>query len=695
MEVSAPALAALPSAADLSQYLFSGITQGCLYALIALAFVTIANVTGVYNFAQGDWVMVGGMVAVAAAGAGMPIPIVLLAAMAAVAGVALAQERLTVAPIRDRAGMLGLVVATLGVGVVLRGAALEVWGKDPRALESFTPGAFGVLGARLDNQTLWIWSATALALLVTVALFRYTDVGRAMRACALNATAARLMGIRVGTMSMAAFLLGGALSGLIGAVVVPQTGVSWDAGLALGLVGFIAAALARFEDPVHAVIGGLALGVIQALAAGMVSSGYADAILYSVLGVYLIGRELLGSEGTLRRLSHRRATSRARAAAARLSDTVRPSLRAAQGTSVAEMAEEGRGTRGALAKRLGVVGVLALAILVPLALANDPVAMDTAIFIVLAAIGATGLSLALGVAGQFSLGQGAFYLLGGYATGILVAQAGWGVVPALLVATAMASIAGFLLGALTLRLEGFNLAITTLAFHLILLVVVLQFSSLTGGPLGVSGIPTFEPFGFDAFEQSSFYWVSLAVLGLCLLVARNIADSRIGRSLRAIALDEPGAESLGLNADWLKLGVLAIGAGMAGAAGALWASYLQSAVPSSWDFTLMIALIAYVIVGGQGSVYGGAIGAVAVGVLQYFVTGGVNTGIGQGASAAQIIINGALIIGVILLFPGGLADIPRRLSARFGRQRQADAGFPRAAGDASLATTVDLERTAS
>jgi branched-chain amino acid transport system permease protein len=685
----------IPDAADFSQYVFSGLSQGCLYALIALAFVTIANVTGVYNFAQGDWVMVGSMVAVSASAAGFPVVLVIVASMAAVAGVALVQERVTVAPIRNRVGMLGLVVATLGVGVLLRGLALEIWGKDPRSLEPFNEGTFELLGATLADQTLWIWGATVLALAATLGLFRYTDIGRAMRACAMNPTAARLSGVRIGRMSMAAFLLGGALSGLIGAVVVPETGVSWSSGLALGLVGFIAAALARFEDPLRAVVAGLLLGVIQALAAGVISSSNADALLYSVLMIYLVGRELGGSEGTIRRLAHRRATARARASASRLAEAVRPRLRAAEeraGQAERGAAPAGRTAQQVWGPRLGVAALIGLAVLVPVATQNDSVATDTAIFIVLSAIGATGLSLALGIAGQFSLGQGAFYLLGGYGTGILTAQAGWGVVPSILAATAIAVAAGFVLAALTLRLEGFDLAIVTLAFHLILLVVAIQFTELTGGPLGVAGMLPFEPFGFDGSDPWNFYWIGLGVLVVSLVIARNITRSRIGRSLRAIALDEPGAESLGVNADRLKLGVLSIGAGMAGVAGGLWASYLQYAAPSTWDFNLTIALVTYVIVGGVSSVYGGLLGAIAVGSLQYLVTGSVGTGIGGGTSATQIIINGALIVGVILLFPGGLAAVPGRVRALWRRRSRRS---PAAPAEPAGTLGPDLEGTPS
>ena len=667
MTLLPPIALVLPGWADFSQYVFSGLTQGCLYALIALAFVVIANVTGVYNFAQGDWIMVGGMVAVAALTAGIPIPVAVLLSMLAVAGVALAQERFTVAPIRERTGLLGLVVATLGVGVLLRGLSLVIWGHDVQSVEPFAAGTFHLLGADLDYQTAYVWGATAFSLAVTVFLFRFTDIGRAMRACALNPVAARLVGIRIGRMSMAAFLLGGALSGLIGAIIVPLTAVSWDSGLALGLVGFIAAALARFENPVGAVVAGLAIGVAQALASGIISSAYSNAIVYSILMVYLVGRGLFGADGSLVRLLHRRTTRAARRAAAALARTARERQRVGPSPSDGQAPPTLAARFQVNPLRAGaVVALLVIAIFVPIVTEGNPQARDAAIFIVLSAIGATGLSLMLGVAGQLSFGQGAFFLLGGYTSGILTSQSGWEFIPAFAAAIAIAVAASFLLGLLTLRLEGFNLAITTLAFHLILLVIVVQYISLTGGPLGVSGMPTFEPLGLPLFEPTYFYWTALGVLVLALIVARNLTFSRIGRALRAMGSDELGAESIGIDTDRLKLGVLCVGGAMGGIAGALWGAYLQYAAPNTWDFTLTIALITYVIVGGASSVYGGVIGAVTVGTISYLVTGGVSTAIGAGSSSFQIILNGGLIVGVILLFPEGIVGILKRLQRRLG-----------------------------
>ncbi|MCA1844853.1 MAG: branched-chain amino acid ABC transporter permease, partial [Actinobacteria bacterium] len=309
----------MPHLGDLSQYLFSGLSVGCVYALVALGFVVIANVSGVYNFAQGDYVMLGGMIV--AWGSREHVSMLMAVPLAVVVGAAVAavQERATVAPIRGRVGPLAMVVVTLGFGLVVEGVALRIWKEDPLRAAPFTSGVFQLFDARLAQQVWWVWGTTAVVLAGLVALFRFTSVGRAMRACAINPTAARLQGIRVGRMSLAAFVLAGGLSGLVGAVTVPLTLVRWNSGLTVGLIGFIAAALGGFTSPGRAVAAGLGLGVIEAISAGVVSSNYRTALVYAILLAYLFGVDLFGEDGLIRRLVRSRAVRSARHRGARRS----------------------------------------------------------------------------------------------------------------------------------------------------------------------------------------------------------------------------------------------------------------------------------------------------------------------------------------------------------------------------------------
>jgi branched-chain amino acid transport system permease protein len=643
----------VPQLSDLSQYVFSGLSVGCIYALVALGFVVIANVSGVYNFAQGDYVMLGGMIVAWGSREQVSMLVAVPLAVLVGAGVAVIQERVTVAPVRGRVGPLGMVVVTLGFGLVLQGLALRIWKEDPLRAEPFTAGVFQLFDARLGRQVWWVWGTTAVVLAAVVALFRFTAVGRAMRACAINPVAARLQGIGVGRMSLAAFLLAGGLSGLVGAVTVPLTLVRWNTGLVVGLIGFIAAALGGFTSPARAVVAGLGLGVIEAISAGVISSNYRTALVYAVLLAYLLGRDVFGDDGLLRRLLRRRAVRSARP---------RTPPRAATTTAAATTTRQngarpavGARLRAAVAdrRRLIPVAVGLVAAAVPYLL-KDTRSLDTAIFIVLAALGATGLVLVMGLAGQLSLGQGAFYLVSGYTAAVLTARHGWAHLPALVVAVGLSALMGSVVGWLTLRFRGLNLALATLAVHLILLVFVVQQDGLTGGPLGTTGVPVLSVAGFDFSTQHRFYYLALAALAACLVVARNIDHSRVGRSLRAVGADQESAESLGVEAWKLKLGIFVLGAAMAGLGGALWAYYLRYAAPSSWDVGLTIDLLTYVIVGGLGSVFGGAVGAAVVGWLQHWVRETFQSGFGAGASYYPIVTNGLLLIGFVLLFREGI-----------------------------------------
>ncbi len=272
------------------QLLLPGLTTGCVYALVALGFVLTANVSGVVNFAQGEFVMLGGVVAAALVAQGVPLWAAIIIATLVGAAVAAAQERLTLAPVRDAPHFIRITI-TLGVAVVLRGIALLLFGKDPLFLPGFSgEGTFTLAGAVLPVQSLWVWAATAALLGATFWFLKFTDTGRAVRACSINLRAARLMGIDAERLTLLIFALAGATGALVGVVITPIVLATWDAGVSYGLKGFIGAILGGMRNPVVAVLGGLGIGVVESLSAGYVSSGYKDAIVYGILIVYLLIR---------------------------------------------------------------------------------------------------------------------------------------------------------------------------------------------------------------------------------------------------------------------------------------------------------------------------------------------------------------------------------------------------------------------
>jgi len=273
------------------QFLLTGVTVGATYALVALGFAIIYNASDVVNFAQGEFVMIGAMSAVAfSTGGALPLWLALLLALGVTVGVGLALQRFAIAPARG-ASVVGTIIITIGASIFLRGVALLLWGKQIHALPHFsgeTPLHVG--GATLLPQSLWVMGGTAAVVLAVHLFFNRTLLGKAILACSCNAAAARLMGINVSLMLLIAYGLSAFLGAVAGILVAPITFTSYDAGVMLGLKGFSAAILGGLGNPMGAVAGGLLLGLIESLAAGLISSGYKDAFGFVILLLVLFLR---------------------------------------------------------------------------------------------------------------------------------------------------------------------------------------------------------------------------------------------------------------------------------------------------------------------------------------------------------------------------------------------------------------------
>ncbi len=271
----------LPS--QILQYVLSGVVVGGIYALIGLGFVIVYSVTRVINFAQGEFVMLGALLMATFVGRGFSTPLAFALAVLAVCGIGALLERTAIHPVR-KGSPLTFIIITIGASVAFRGAALLAWGTDPLALPPFSAGPpFVIAGAVVVRQGLWVL-AVAFAIFIGLwAFFTRTYFGKAVRACAINPRAARLMGIRVSRMSLLTFALAGGLGAVAGIVIAPITYATYDMGLMLGLKGFVAAALGGLVSPPGAIIGGFLLGILESLAAGLVSSGYKDAFAFLIL----------------------------------------------------------------------------------------------------------------------------------------------------------------------------------------------------------------------------------------------------------------------------------------------------------------------------------------------------------------------------------------------------------------------------
>lgn len=272
----------------IEQYLLSGLTTGAIYALVALGFAIIYNASHVINFAQGEFVMIGGMAAAAAFDAGLPLPLAVVVSIGAATLIGLLLERLAVEPARG-ASVVTLIIITIGASILLRGLATIVWDKRIHALPAFSGEApIAIGGATLLPQTLWVLGATLVTVAALWWFFNRTLTGSAILAVSHNRFAAQLMGISVRRVLLVSFGLSAALGALAGVLIAPIAFTAWDVGVMLGLKGFAAAMLGGIGSGPGAIAGGLALGLIEALGAGYLSSAYKDVFAFVILLAALV-----------------------------------------------------------------------------------------------------------------------------------------------------------------------------------------------------------------------------------------------------------------------------------------------------------------------------------------------------------------------------------------------------------------------
>jgi len=261
----------------------------------------IHNSTGIVNFAQGEFVMLGGMFMITyCTFLSLPMPLGFLLTVGSVALVGFLLERYPLRLAKSKE-ILILVMITIGASIFIKGLAMLLWGKNPMTLPPLSgESPIGFLGAVVMPQTLWIFGITVAVVAALNYFLRGTFTGKAMRAVAASRRSAVLTGIPVDRMILLSFVLSGALGAVAGIILTPMTTTSYDVGVMLGLKGFAAAILGGYGSMPGAVLGGLLLGVLEALAAGLITSEYKDAIAFLILLLVLffkpsgiLGRERL------------------------------------------------------------------------------------------------------------------------------------------------------------------------------------------------------------------------------------------------------------------------------------------------------------------------------------------------------------------------------------------------------------------
>lgn len=288
---------------------------------------------------------------------------------------------------------------------------------------------------------------------------------------------------------------------------------------------------------------------------------------------------------------------------------------------------------------------------------------------------AIGLDFILGYAGQLNLGHSAFYGIGAYASTLLIMKLGVPFWVAFALAMVLSGAAGMALSIFAVRLRGHYLAIASLGFAVIVHQVLLNWISLTQGPLGIYGIKPPPDIALPGVPVISFgdtanmFYLVAAFAFICYLLLDRLVRSPIGETLTAIREDEISASSFGINCTAWKVFAFGVGSAIAGAAGAFYASFVGTLVPDAFIITESFTILAMVIVGGMGTLVGPVWGAVLLTVLPELL---------RGFGDLRLVLYGAALTLVVLFMPGGIVQAVRILRARFGpRPTAADAGMRR------------------
>ncbi len=278
---------------------------------------------------------------------------------------------------------------------------------------------------------------------------------------------------------------------------------------------------------------------------------------------------------------------------------------------------------------------------------------------------ALGLTLFLGYAGQISLGQAAFFGVGAYTTAVLTTRYGLPSFLAFWASAIMAAIFALLIGKPLLKLKGYFLALATLGFGEIFLVLVRENASLTGGVIGIFNIPFFSFAGFTFDTYLKQYYLIWGVLTGLVLFSKNLVRSKMGRACLAVASSEEGASALGIDVAWIKLGVFTVGAAFAGLAGSLFASVMSTANPETFSLNLSVLIVMMVVLGGMGNLYGPIAGAIFLTVLIDRLSR---------YQEYSLPLYGVILILLLIFFPDGIGTRLRvrliYLISYFGRKKR-------------------------
>ncbi|HZS65118.1 MAG TPA: ABC transporter permease [Xanthobacteraceae bacterium] len=593
--------------------------QGGVFAIAALGFSLVFRVTNVVNLAQGAFCVLGAMgMYYFQVVFGWPLLAAALAAVASATAFSLLVGALTFVPAVARLPGSSALVLTAGLLTFFIGVTLLVWGNQPYALPPFSGEApIVVAGIRVPSQGVWLAAVSAVLIVGLWFLLHKTRLGRALRACAENPAAARLMGINLPLMILLSFGLAAMIGATGGILIAPLMSLQFDSGQFFTISGFISVAIGGMGSFVGSIVGGILLGVAEQFAAFYVSSLFANTLaLLLLLGVLVLRPGGLFPSGPQRR-SDVRDDARVHRAVVRLPD------------------------RQAL-----VLGAALLIVLVAMPVLPTPSGfLQSLVIALILFIAVLGLDVLMGYAGQVSLGHAGFMAIGGYCAAILATSYGWSPLLAVFAAIVLSILCALLLGLATARLRGHYLALATLTFGLLVDSLAVGLVEVTGGPSGLVGIPAFEIAGFSFDTPLRMYYFMLALSAALVVALGGGVRLGFGRALKAVRSDQLAAAALGINVGRMKMAALCIAAALASLSGSLYAFSFHFLSPEMVQTTRSFEMIAMLVLGGEGTLVGGLFGALVLTLLPTLI---------QDLALFKTAFEGALLVAIFLFMPEGL-----------------------------------------
>jgi branched-chain amino acid transport system permease protein len=282
----------MPSLTTILQFLVNGVGIGCIYGLVAIGFAVIFNASGIVNFAQGAFVMLGGVLTHVFFKAGLPLWLAGLVAILATALLGAAIQLFVVQTLFNRrTALFMMILATLAIAVIIENVVLHLVGDQSFSFPGFTPGPpFNWGGVAIDRQMIWIVVVSIGLVGLLLALYRYTLVGKAMKACAINPQVASILAIPVQRMQIYSFAMSAALGAIAGVLITPTQYTAYHVGVPFSVDGFVAALIGGLGNPVGAFVGGLIVGLLQSYSVLFFSAGYKEIVTFSVLLLFLFVR---------------------------------------------------------------------------------------------------------------------------------------------------------------------------------------------------------------------------------------------------------------------------------------------------------------------------------------------------------------------------------------------------------------------